>query len=226
MIDKYITSAKELREFLVLPLSDMGKLAGLRRECGILEDHDFFDNGYEEMMEARKVEVINLIDEDFVQYKKPSMFIGMPTCSFKCDKECGKPVCQNSALATAPRIEMDALEIALRFYSNPISEAIVFGGLEPFDSFGKMCEIISLLWSLYNRSFDTKEMPDIVIYTGYYPEEIKDELKTLKIYENINIIIKFGRFIPDSIPTYDDILGVELASNNQYAIRLEDINDI
>jgi hypothetical protein len=87
----------------------------------------------------------NLIDEDFVNYKKPSMFIGMPTCSFKCDKECGKPVCQNSTLAAAPRVEVDALEIALRFYNNPISEAIVFGGLEPFDSFDNMCEIISML---------------------------------------------------------------------------------
>lgn len=37
--------------------------------------------------------VKNIIDEDFVQYKKPAMFIGMPSCSFKCDKECGKPVC-------------------------------------------------------------------------------------------------------------------------------------
>ena len=222
MRDKDITSEKELREILAPSLSNVG----LRRECGILEDHDFFDNGYTEMMEKRKMKIINLIDEDFVQYKKPSMFIGMPTCSFKCDKECGKPVCQNSALAAAPKIEMDALEIALRFYNNPISEAVVFGGLEPFDSFEQMCEMISMLWTLWNCSFDIKEMPDIVIYTGYYPDEIKDMLKTLKTYENTNIIIKFGRFIPDSISIYDDILGVELASDNQYAMRLEDINDI
>ena len=82
------------------------------------------------------MEIINLIDEDFVNYKKPSMFIGMPHCTFKCDKECGYNVCQNSELAAAQKIKMDALEIALRFYNNPISEAIVFGGLEPFDSFG------------------------------------------------------------------------------------------
>jgi len=35
------------------------------------------------------MKIVNLIDEDFCQYKKPSMFIGMPKCSFKCDKECG-----------------------------------------------------------------------------------------------------------------------------------------
>ena len=32
-----------------------------------------------------------------------------------------------------------------------------------------------------------------------------------------NIIIKYGRFIPDQKSHYDEILGVELASNNQYA---------
>lgn len=168
------------------------------------------------------MEIINLIDEDFVNYKKPSMFIGMPHCTFKCDKECGYNVCQNSELAAAQKIKMDALEIALRFYNNPISEAIVFGGLEPFDSFGQMCEIISILWSLWNCSFDIKEMPDIVIYTGYYPDEIKDMLKTLKIYENTNIIIKFGRFIPNKPHRFDNVLGVELSSDNQYAKRLEE----
>jgi len=86
--------------------------------------------------------------------------------------------------------------------------------------------MIAMLWTLWNCSFDIKEMPDIVIYTGYYPDEIKDMLKTLKTYENTNIIIKFGRFIPDKPHRFDDVLGVELASDNQYAMRLEDINDI
>lgn len=35
----------------------------------------------------------NLIEEDFVNYKKPSMVVLFPNCSFKCDKECGRPVC-------------------------------------------------------------------------------------------------------------------------------------
>jgi hypothetical protein len=152
------------------------------------------------------------------------MFIAMPYCSFKCDKECGCNVCQNSELAAAPSIGMEASDIALRFYNNPITKAIVFGGLEPFDSFEQICEIISMLWTLWNCSFDIKEMPDIIIYTGYYPDEIKDMLKTLKTYENTNIIIKFGRFIPDKPHRFDNLLGVELASDNQYAMRLEDIN--
>ena len=30
----------------------------------------------------------NLIDEDFVNYKKPSLFIGCGECDFKCEKSC------------------------------------------------------------------------------------------------------------------------------------------
>ena len=37
--------------------------------------------------------VKGIIDEDFVNYKKPSMYIAMPNCSFKCDKDCGRAVC-------------------------------------------------------------------------------------------------------------------------------------
>lgn len=33
--------------------------------------------------------VKEIIIEDFLQYKKPCMFILMPYCSFKCEKECG-----------------------------------------------------------------------------------------------------------------------------------------
>ena len=55
--------------------------------------------------------VKDIIWEDFVNYFKPSMFIITPTCSFKCDKECGKPVCQNSELAKAPTIDIDNEEI-------------------------------------------------------------------------------------------------------------------
>ena len=32
-----------------------------------------------------------------------------------------------------------------------------------------------------------------------------------------NIVVKFGRFRPNQDPHYDNVLGVKLASNNQYA---------
>ena len=199
-------------EFNTPPLHKMK-----RSDYGILDD-------YRDPKQF-EIEIKNLIDEDFINYKKPSMFIAMPHCTFKCDKECGCNVCQNSELAAAPSIEMELIEIAIRFYENPITKAIVFGGLEPFDDFENVIELIKILNALYTTCFDIKEMPDIIIYTGYYPDEIKDKIKELKsAVVDTNIIIKFGRFIPDKPHRFDDLLGVELASDNQYAMRLEDIN--
>lgn len=159
------------------------------------------------------MKIKNLIDEDFVNYKKPSMFIGTSKCnSFKCDKECGKPVCQNSELAKAPTIDIDDEEIIQRYITNPITEAIVFGGLESFDTFEELYNFIKI--------FREKSDDDIIIYTGYYPDEISLYLNKLKIFKNI--IIKFGRFIPDRPHKYNELLGIELASNNQFTKRLED----
>ena len=36
------------------------------------------------------MEIKNLIDEDFCNYKKPAMLIATSKCNFKCDKECGE----------------------------------------------------------------------------------------------------------------------------------------
>ena len=75
-----------------------------------------------------------LVDEDFINYKICNMFILFPHCTFKCEKECGIKCCQNSPLAKSKTIEIDINKIVNRYLSNPISKAIVFGGLEPFDS--------------------------------------------------------------------------------------------
>lgn len=159
-----------------------------------------------------------LIDEDFVNYKKPSMFIITSKCSFKCDKECGKPVCQNSELAKAPVIDVETNEVIERYLNNPITEAVVWGGLEPFDDFLYLKDFIGY--------FRKVSQDDIVIYTGYYPKEIFSKLSSLWYLKGKeNIIIKFGRFIPDRPHKYDELLGVELASDNQFALRLTDIFD-
>ena len=159
------------------------------------------------------MKIKNLIDEDFINYKKPSMFIGTSSCDFKCDKEAGCQVCQNSDLAKAPTIEIDDEEIIQRYLNNPITEAIVFGGMEPFDDFNDLFAFIA--------DFRDCSKDDIVIYTGYYPEEIPSYLDLLSANYK-NIIIKFGRFIPDKPHRFDELLGVELSSDNQYAKRLED----
>lgn len=161
-------------------------------------------------------------DEDFTSYKKPSMVIGFARCTWKCERECGMRVCQNSTLATAPDIEMNLNDIVDRYLRNPITKAIVMAGLEPFDDAENLVNLI--------HSFREKTNEDIVIYTGYTKEEIKNMKYTVnyswgkqdysyfgELVASQNIIIKFGRFIPNQQPHYDEILGVKLASDNQYA---------
>ena len=148
-----------------------------------------------------------LIDEDFTNYKKPSMFLAFPICNWKCEKECGMRVCQNSALAQAPDIEVSVNTLIERYMDNPITKSIVCGGLEPLDTWEDLqCFIMNFrYWS----------GDDIVIYTGYNKNEIQDKLEWLRLYEPI--IIKYGRFIPNQEPHYDEVLGVNLMSDNQYA---------
>lgn len=168
-----------------------------------------------------------VIFEDFINYKKPSMYIIFPICSFKCDKECGREVCQNSALAHEPIIEIDKDELIENYLSNPITEAIVMAGLEPFDS---PLDVLPFIDSL-RRQYNCKD--DIVIYTGYTEEELLHGASTLKLpkgyYDLIcsyeNIIIKFGRFKPDQPSHYDEILGVNLSSPNQYGKLVSKEND-
>ena len=83
--------------------------------------------------------------ERFQDYKYPSMLIAFPKCSFKCDKECGRRVCQNSALASAPIQEVSAGDIVWKYLANPITKAIICGGLEPFDSFDELSQYFELL---------------------------------------------------------------------------------
>jgi hypothetical protein len=159
------------------------------------------------------MKVLGIIDEDLVNYKVPSMVIEMPKCDFKCDKECGMRVCQNSALAAAPPQEINIMDIILRYVKNDITSAIVFQGLEPFDSWDDLLLFCKLFRYYCN-------IPTIVIYTGYKEEEIKDKVKILQKCCG-NFIIKYGRYIPNQESHYDEILGVELASPNQYAVYYE-----
>jgi len=152
-------------------------------------------------------------DEDFVNYKKPSMFISTIKCSFKCDRECGMKVCQNSELANFEDIFIDDKKLIERYLSNPITTSIVIGGLEPFDTFEDIFKFISLLRKTY------KVDDDIVIYTGYYKNEIETKLFRLSSTFH-NIIIKYGRFRPNNEKHYDEVLGIKLISDNQYAERI------
>lgn len=153
-----------------------------------------------------------ILDEDFVNYKEPSMFIAFPNCTFKCEKDCGQRVCQNSTLASAPSIFISENEVIERYINNPITSSVVLGGLEPFDSFPEMANFIRNFRLKYHCN------DNLVIYTGYTEDEIKEDIEALSVYKNI--IIKFGRFVPNQEPHYDEVLGVMLTSDNQYAKKI------
>lgn len=151
-----------------------------------------------------------LTDEDFVNYKQPSMVVIFPKCSFKCDKDCGQQVCQNSALATAPILEIPIDIIVSRYLRNPITTSLVCAGLEPFDSWNELIDLV--------KKFRAHTEDTVIIYTGYFENEIEDKIDALKHYPNI--IIKFGRFVPNQKKHLDKVLGVNLASDDQFAKQI------
>lgn len=151
--------------------------------------------------------VKDIIDTDIVNYKDISMFIIFPVCNgFKC----GKKYCQNSKVALSPNIDISIDTIINRYISNPLTNALVCGGLEPFDSWEDLYALVT--------HFKAHTDDFIIIYTGYMPNEIKNQIEALKEFSNI--IIKFGRFVPNQSHHYDELLGVELTSPNQYAERI------
>lgn len=155
------------------------------------------------------MKILNILDEDFVNYKDISMFIALPYCSGKCWRELGLDcsICQNEGLRNQPIIDIGVYDLIDKYDNNPLTSAIVFGGMEPLDSFE---DLICFIMNFRYRHADP-----IVIYTGYTEDEVKEKFSSIYLYENI--IIKYGRYIPNQKPHYDKILGVNLASDNQYA---------
>ena len=150
------------------------------------------------------MKVVGLIDEDFINYKKASMVIMFPCCDFKC----GFENCQNKELTKAELILIEPQKLVDRYINNPITKAVVLGGLEPFDSFEDVKEFL--------KELNKVSSDPVVIYSGYNKYEIEDKVKDLTtIYPNL--IIKFGRYIPEKNKRFDEVLGVWLASDNQYA---------
>lgn len=153
--------------------------------------------------------VKDIIDEDFTNYKEISMFIALGTCNFKCCTESNLPItiCQNQPIAKQKDIEVSVDEIFYRYTSNPLTSSIVISGLEPLSMWEDVFELVQ-----YFREHNYSD--PFVIYTGYYENEIEKQINQIKQYKNI--VFKFGRFIPNQEKHYDEVLGVYLASNNQY----------
>lgn len=152
--------------------------------------------------------------ENFQDYKEPYMFIATCYCNWKCSKELNldKNICQNSKWYNMPNIDISNDIICENYIKNEITKAIVIGGLEPFLQFAELYVLIFAIRNQYNIN------DNIIIYTGYYENEVSEQINVLKNFRNI--IVKFGRYIPNSNKKYDSILGIELASDNQYATKI------
>ena len=158
--------------------------------------------------------VKTIVDEDFVNYQKPAMFIGTISCGGKCCLEGGFPlsVCQNDGWRGSAPIDIRDEVIVKRYLQNQITHAIVLGGLEPME---QSDEVLALIKTL-REDFDCHD--DVVIYTGYYPDEVTTILDKLQAFDNI--VVKFGRYVPNMKTRFDEVLGVHLASENHDAVRI------
>ena len=159
------------------------------------------------------MKIKGIIDADYVSYKEPSMTVLFPHCNYKCDADCEERVCQGRRLMDIKDIDISPAAIVHRYMDNPVSKAIVISGLEPMDDFDDLEKL--LFWFRFKKCND-----EIVIYTGYTLNECKSMgyISRLQAYKPVTI--KFGRYIPRREPYYDEVLGVELASDNQFAKRI------
>lgn len=153
-----------------------------------------------------------IIDYDCTNYKEPVLTLEFPSCDFKCDKLNGCQVCQNSSLVKEPTIEIPLKTIWELYKQNPLTKGFCLQGLEPLDSIDDVLNFIK-----YIRGNNFCNDP-IIIYTGYNKEEVTKFIYQITDFDNI--IIKWGRFIKGQNLHYDRILGVDLASNNQYAEKI------
>lgn len=155
------------------------------------------------------IDVFDINDADFVNYKEPTFnILSGISCTFKC----GKQLCQNSKLISCPTIRCNIDDLIRRYLSQNLSHTITFQGLEVLDN------IKQLLWFIYY--FRQKCNDTIIIWTGYTEEECSDFVYLIKKMKFENVIIKFGRYIPNQQPHYDEVLGINLASDNQKGVRI------
>lgn len=161
----------------------------------------------------KKLKAFDINMSDIVNYKKCSFTIQSGiTCTFKCEQECGEKVCQNNSLINAKPGEYFIDKIIENFNNQNLAKAFVFQGLEPIDN------LKQLLWFIYHlRKISSA---DVAIYTGYTEEECGPLISLIRMMSWENIIIKFGRFVPNDEPRFDEVLGVELKSKNQYAKKI------
>ena len=156
------------------------------------------------------LDVFTINECDLVNYKDPTFMIASGiSCTFKCERECGERVCQ-----THPRLKEEVINYTIsnaiwRYDRQSLSTSITFQGLEPLDN------IIQLIWFLVE--FRKNHNDKVIIWTGYTEDECEPFINLLKELNISNIIIKFGRYVPNKESHFDELLGVILSNPEQYS---------
>lgn len=150
--------------------------------------------------------------EVFQDYKKSALLLCCISCDWKCCIEAGisNDVCQNHNIAKQGEARLP-FDVILNRVNSSLTDAIIFGGLEPLLQTKEVCGLIE-----YLRECGVKK--DILVYTGYYLEEIDSGV--LERLKKCHVILKCGRYIPNKPKKFDKILGITLASDNQYGVQL------
>ena len=159
--------------------------------------------------------VRKMLTERFQDYKEPSLYLATCFCDWKCCPD-NPYVCQNHPVAKLPVTEIPDDEILDAYLTDPITKAIVIAGLEPLLQIHEVCRLI-------RRAVERGVQTTFVIYTGYTKCEVQrlgffDELKG--IGSGVQIVMKYGRYVPGQQPHFDEALSVDLASDNQYGESL------
>ncbi len=156
-----------------------------------------------------------IIDSDCNHYKDFTMVLFAPYCTWKCCTECGIPEssCANHCFQQQDVKEYPNEAIINRYISNPLHGGLCIAGAEPLDS----NDLRGFL-----KEFRAAVPDVIIIYTGYTADEpiVVEFIDWLTKNDINDVILKVGRYIPDGTKHIDPILGVPLASENQYAIKV------
>lgn len=162
----------------------------------------------------KTTKLLDIKTDNIIDYKKTSLLLVFPFCSGKCGEEC-----QNKHLMGTVPTKYKNIDIINLYTNLPSHGAVVFAGLEPWDSFLEMKQLVKDFISQYKTV-------DIVIYTGYEYNEIKNQIQELVdcfntnvVNNDDNLIIKCGMYDVNKKEYWkSDILGVNLATTNQTVI--------
>jgi len=163
------------------------------------------------IFKKRIMKLKQILHETYGDYKECSMLLIADNCINKCEG------CHNQHLLQLESKIFPDEEIIKRFVENPLSKAIIFGGLEPMD---QAEEVEKFIFTAINMGIACP----IIIYTSYNPLSYvfrcSNVMEAIKQYLG-KVIIKHGPYKKDLKPVFNEDLGVTLASSNQYTIVYE-----